>query len=905
MLVIWFYERNTFTMTRNLLFAAALALPLLCAAQTDCLNEAEIAITTEMWGEEISWHIYDANGVVVASGSDYESNSNYVSTVCFTDSCYTLELVDSFGDGWNGGTISVNFAALGIMIGPLSIPTGSYASFAVGYGSECNGVPLDSTGGGGNNDVWGCMDPAALNFDTTATENCCCEYPVDCSTSNTLTIVQPMDSGAFGFGFVDIIIADSQGNHWYPSFSAMDDEGQWIMEGCIADGCYNLTMYNNTIAGTNNAAIIMVNGEMQETYTLGADVYIVNDGLGINEDGCVFNVFGCTDPEAPNYNADATSDDGSCLEPCDCPEVYDPVCGYDYYSGTTLTFDNLCELECAGAYLQWEGDCNTPPVYGCMDSEALNFDANATADSGWCLYMPECDGTSFVTMTSAGTTVDSLTGNVFGGASGYFEGANGPVNDFIQWYDDAGNTTSYGCLEDGCYNFYVYGGWNNGSAVEVSVDGGDPITYVLGADEFQAVFAVGINTEDCEVFIAGCTDSEASNYNPNATEDNGSCIYPFSCEDDQIAGQLYVCTFSQGGEVSLTIVDSQGDVLYSQDGYPDLTIDYIDVCLDPEECYTAIMSNNAGGDSWNGGYFWLQTGSDEWVNGSLQGATSDSIEFGMADDCGDDISGDVWGCTDPAALNYDPLATIDDGSCQYDTVDSLDCGDDNLVAGIFLGSDPWFNEVSWAILDSAGNSVLIGDGGNGNAAGFSQSCLPDGCYTLELYDSFGDGWGGGLLIVTTGPEALTFALEESDFASYPLEIGAGCAGDVLTIWGCMDPDAMNFDPNANAEDDSCEYSDGGPNNPGMSGWDTTVDFSIYPTPTGEIVNVLGDGFDNESPVVVRIKDMMGKLIAERTVNPAEGPGAWIFDVRNWPAGIYTAEGMQGNKVATGKILVAR
>ena len=32
------------------------------------------------------------------------------------------------------------------------------------------------------------------------------------------------------------------------------------------------------------------------------------------------------------------------------------MCGYDYYSGQTLTFNNLCELECAGAYLQWEGD---------------------------------------------------------------------------------------------------------------------------------------------------------------------------------------------------------------------------------------------------------------------------------------------------------------------------------------------------------------------------------------------------------------------------------------------------------------------------------------------------------------------------------------------------------------------
>ena len=27
--------------------------------------------------------------------------------------------------------------------------------------------------------------------------------------------------------------------------------------------------------------------------------------------------------------------------------------------------------------------------------------------------------------------------------------------------------------------------------------------------------------------------------------------------------------------------------------------------------------------------------------------------------------GEVLGCTDPAALNYDPAATVDDGSCEY------------------------------------------------------------------------------------------------------------------------------------------------------------------------------------------------------------------------------------------------
>jgi hypothetical protein len=102
-----------------------------------------------------------------------------------------------------------------------------------------------------------------------------------------------------------------------------------------------------------------------------------------------------------------------------------------------------------------------------------------------------------------------------------------------------------------------------------------------------------------------------------------------------------------------------------------------------------------------------------------------------------------------------------------------------------------------------------------------------------------------------------------------------------------------------------EVGDSGVNNPGMSGWDDAVDFSIYPTPTGEIVNILGGGFDNEFPVVVRIKDMMGKLIAERTVLPGEGKSAWQFDVSDWPVGIYTAEGTQGTRVALGKVMVAR
>ena len=43
----------------------------------------------------------------------------------------------------------------------------------------------------------------------------------------------------------------------------------------------------------------------------------------------------------------------------------------------------------------------------------------------------------------------------------------------------------------------------------------------------------------CDPFeIPGCTDSEATNYNPSATDDNGSCVYPIYGCTDPLAGNF-------------------------------------------------------------------------------------------------------------------------------------------------------------------------------------------------------------------------------------------------------------------------------------------------------------------------------------------------------------------------------
>ncbi len=50
---------------------------------------------------------------------------------------------------------------------------------------------------------------------------------------------------------------------------------------------------------------------------------------------------------------------------------------------------------------------------------------------------------------------------------------------------------------------------------------------------------------------------------------------------------------------------------------------------------------------------------------------------------------------------------------------------------------------------------------------------------------------------------------------------------------------------------------------------------------------------------------MGRLVRSREVIPGQGPQGWMFDVRDWSAGIYTVEGTQGTRRARARFIVAR
>jgi len=51
---------------------------------------------------------------------------------------------------------------------------------------------------------------------------------------------------------------------------------------------------------------------------------------------------------------------------------------------------------------------------------------------------------------------------------------------------------------------------------------------------------------------------------------------------------------------------------------------------------------------------------------------------------------DIYGCTDPEAINYNPDATIDDGSCEYET--TVTDIDGNAYSTVTIGDQEWMAE---------------------------------------------------------------------------------------------------------------------------------------------------------------------------------------------------------------------
>ncbi|MGB1033020.1 MAG: PPC domain-containing protein, partial [Flavobacteriales bacterium] len=143
-------------------------------------------------------------------------------------------------------------------------------------------------------------------------------------------------------------------------------------------------------------------------------------------------------------------------------------------------------------------------------------------------------------------------------------------------------------------------------------------------------------------------------------------------------------------------------------------------------------------------------------------------------------------CDDPAACNYD-ASTSGTADCCYDECITFIAG-----GGTFDG------EISWSVTDGA---TTIASGVANNPSGI-EVCIPDGCYTINYMDSFGDGWDGATFTVIndgqtvfTGTMGSGASLSQDFCTEYVPPCfdsePTGCpdidAGDDISIPSCTDP----------------------------------------------------------------------------------------------------------------------
>jgi hypothetical protein len=140
--------------------------------------------------------------------------------------------------------------------------------------------------------------------------------------------------------------------------------------------------------------------------------------------------------------------------------------------------------------------------------------------------------------------------------------------------------------------------------------------------------------------VVGCTDLEACNYNPLATDDDASCY--FQLEIDVISS--HPSCGENDGLLDLTMIN----------GVPPYTYQWL-LPVSP------FLSNNQDLDNLPAGAYTVSVSdSVGCVSISVIQLTDDTDGDGVCDE------NEIFGCTDPYAYSgYNPLATEEDGSCVY------------------------------------------------------------------------------------------------------------------------------------------------------------------------------------------------------------------------------------------------
>ena len=836
---------------------------------------------------------FSQDGVVLASGGDFGDSES--TEVCVGD--IVLGCTDSGACNYNPDAVADDGSCDFSCFGCTDPAFCNYNADATVDDGSCADIDQCGICAGDGTSCVGCTDPTACNYNPAATiDDASCTYPpvggiCDCFTDLSITetlgggvagtatsfsgtgelstldiaLDYTTSAGSWAADMLVVITAPSGDCIEFGGFTAaisagctdLGGYGLWPDDWTLGDsGSYLATidLSGAELSGDGDWSFQLING-----YSSSGEVTYVAD-ITLH-DVCIGGVIdGCTDPASCNYDEDATVDDGSCadLDLCGVCAGDNSTCG-GCTDSTACNFDAAAIIDDGSClYLDLCGECggDDSTCGGCTDSTACNYDPDAILDDGSCLTEGLGFSLTILTDNYPGEITWDLTDS-----TGAIIASGGPYADALT------SLVENFCAAEGCYTFTMYDSFGDGicctygdgsyaltvdgSAVASGGDYGDSesTTFCVGG-AFGCTDATACNYDEeaefdngtCDFSCYGCTDPESCNYDAEATIDDGSCI------GDGIAVTISVTTDTWPGETTWSLSDSTGAVLLSGGPYTTNGItDEQSVCVG-EGCYTFNIADSFGDGIFDpGGYSLTVDGTliasgGDFEFGETTEFCTDNLNFGCTDpaacnydpDAGIDngtCDFDCLGCILPAACNYDDTATIDDGSCLFDD-DCGVCGGDNSTCGgctdpeacnydpeaiLDDGScvldgvnytmtsvlDQYPTEFTWVLTDADGNAVWSGGPYNeANATIVETACLPESCYDLTVSDSYGDGiccaFGDGSYTLEVDGVVVATGGDFGDGET----INTCTGGDIP---GCTDPEACNYSSAATVDDGSCTY----------------------------------------------------------------------------------------------------
>ena len=588
--------------------------------------------------------------------------------------------------------------------------------------------------------------------------------------------------------------------------------------GLAAGTYYVVAVYDND--GTQDG-----DDEVEQCYTI-SNPYILSTG-------------GCTDGDSPNYNSDASFDDGSCFtDSADCePGIrfgFEASCNPNY-GIVDIKFKNFLDMNPTvfdagvNGFTVEGGYYNGDFVVGgeAASPNSLNITGRAAAAKYvwfnmlcYGIFNPTAEGGQYTgggmglpdgTVQDLNTEGTSMGGAIPGYGQSYIHGFM--VTHSVVMGDgtlfNVGDTSLFQFITNGDNNSIAFSNICNAisnhgvpQGVQISYNYGELNIWGENVTELiPFTIAQQESMDTCclteELETRGCTDPQAENYNPAATIDDGTCSYP---PPDDILGCTDVtannynpaatiddgsCEYGNAGSWLVKICNVCDFDENEPNGYATeadcllAATTESDCCLlqDYEAGANIVVSNGGSTSTYNN-----DTGlCDDDSTGQLVFSLSDATSL-------------LSNITNPNGVGYIWLVQHTVGQFSY-------------------GS--WFTgQVNNASIPSYGGNAPY-DTLTANTQ-IVLTNVPSGTYVLSvvLYDSAFLDANGNIDIPST--TALSLLGQCARLVATGNVVLQDCDdGDgTVNIHGCLDPNATNYlincagvsVPNANVDDGCCEFA---------------------------------------------------------------------------------------------------